>query len=62
MVMLAGASFEERIRREKAGEPKFNFLKQGDPYYNYFQMKVCLPAYPPCGCWTVLFTIALCVC
>jgi hypothetical protein len=38
--VLAGASFEERIRREKAGEPKFNFLKQGDPYFNYFQMKV----------------------
>lgn len=35
-----GLDFAERIRKEKEGEVKFNFLNPGNPYHVYFQHKV----------------------
>lgn len=35
-----GPEFEARIRQNELGNPKFNFLSQGDPYHAYYQHKV----------------------
>lgn len=35
-----GPEFEARIRQNELGNPKFNFLNQGDPYHAYYQHKV----------------------
>ncbi|CAH0395629.1 unnamed protein product [Bemisia tabaci] len=35
-----GPEFESRIRENKLGNPKFNFLSPGDPYNAYYQHKV----------------------
>ena len=35
-----GPEFEDRIRINEAGNPKFNFLKPGDPYNAYYQHKI----------------------
>lgn len=35
-----GPEFESRIRQNELGNPKFNFLTQGDPYHAYYVHKV----------------------
>lgn len=35
-----GPEFENRIRQNELGNPKFNFLSAGDPYHAYYQQKV----------------------
>lgn len=35
-----GPEFESRIQQNEQNNPKFNFLKQGDPYNAYYQHKV----------------------
>lgn len=35
-----GPEFESRIRQNELGNPKFNFLTQGDPYHKYYLLKV----------------------
>lgn len=35
-----GADFLNRIQANEASNPKFSFLKDGDPYNAYFQMRV----------------------
>eukprot|EP01017_Pseudomicrothorax_dubius_P004815 TRINITY_DN1106_c0_g1_i4.p1 TRINITY_DN1106_c0_g1~~TRINITY_DN1106_c0_g1_i4.p1 ORF type:complete len:617 (+),score=193.87 TRINITY_DN1106_c0_g1_i4:258-2108(+) len=35
-----GSTFEEVLMKEEASNPKFSFLKQGDPYRPYFDSKV----------------------
>jgi len=35
-----GPEFESRIQQNEQNNPKFNFLKQGDPYNAYYQFKV----------------------
>jgi splicing factor 3A subunit 1 len=35
-----GADFLTRIQANEASNPKFSFLKEGDPYHAYFLMKV----------------------
>ena len=36
----AGPEFEERIRLNEAGNPKFNFLALHDPYHAYYEHKI----------------------
>ncbi|XP_074593531.1 splicing factor 3a subunit 1 [Brevipalpus obovatus] len=35
-----GPEFETRIQQNEQDNPKFNFLKPGDPYHSYYQHKV----------------------
>ena len=35
-----GPEFETRIQQNEPNNPKFNFLKPGDPYNSYYQFKV----------------------
>ena len=35
-----GLEFEARIHKNEQSNPKFNFLKPGDPYHAYYQYKV----------------------
>lgn len=35
-----GPEFESRIQQNEQNNPKFNFLKPGDPYNSYYQFKV----------------------
>jgi len=35
-----GSAFEEIVRNSEANNPKFSFLKLGDPYRAYFEEKV----------------------
>lgn len=35
-----GAEYLTRMREDKANDPKFSFLKEGDPYHAYFLMRV----------------------
>ena len=35
-----GPEFEERIRLNEAGNPKFNFLALHDPYHAYYEHKI----------------------
>ena len=38
--MYTGPEFEERIRLNEAGNPKFNFLALHDPYHAYYEHKI----------------------
>lgn len=40
MALSIGLDFAERIRKEKEGEAKFNFLNPGNPYHAYFLHKI----------------------
>ena len=35
-----GENFEHKIRQNEAQNPKFNFLKDEDPYHGYYRHKV----------------------
>ena len=35
-----GPEFEERIKLNEAGNPKFNFLGLSDPYHTYYEHKI----------------------
>ena len=37
---ITGPEFEERIRLNEAGNPKFNFLALHDPYHAYYEHKI----------------------
>ena len=37
---VLGPEFEERIRLNEAGNPKFNFLNKTDPYHAYYEHKI----------------------
>lgn len=37
---LKGPEFEERIKLNEAGNPKFNFLSLTDPYHAYYEHKI----------------------
>lgn len=39
-VARAGREFEARILQSEANNPKFNFLKQNDPYNAYYEMRI----------------------
>ncbi|OQV12614.1 Splicing factor 3A subunit 1 [Hypsibius exemplaris] len=39
-VARSGVEFETRILQREGNNPKFNFLKQGDPYHAYYEHKV----------------------
>jgi hypothetical protein len=39
-VARSGAQFEERIRENERGNPKFSFLNPRDPYYAYYQYRI----------------------
>ncbi len=40
IVTYTGPEFEGRIRQNEAGNPKFNFLNNTDPYHAYYQHKI----------------------
>lgn len=40
MWICTGPEFEERIRLNEAGNPKFNFLALHDPYHAYYEHKI----------------------
>lgn len=38
--LSTGPEFEERIKLNEAGNPKFNFLGITDPYHAYYEHKI----------------------
>ena len=40
IIINTGPEFEGRIRQNEAGNPKFNFLNNTDPYHAYYQHKI----------------------